>query len=298
MEFYNSGGEAVFFGVSLPVYLGPLTLSPSFSTGSVDLHDGSLYWFFGKPVLPPLYNYGLAAGLAGIHLLELRYLDIRPEIRSNEDDLLFTAALDTFLAMYTLKLGPAGPRMEQERRRFEGTAGWLYTGGSLEGALTASNQDYMVFPFSFFSVNGSLNAHIVYGMVRLFFWPSIFRFDITFGAAHVAKGEINAGYHFRMKRLFGGDEFYGELDPIKLNNTGAAFLLFNGGIVLQGFSRPYPRAMFLGIQKAVAIPWGYKKFIPGDSSETDVADIRSAFDSELLRSILLSGLSLYIKISW
>ncbi|MDR2746802.1 MAG: hypothetical protein LBB77_05075, partial [Treponema sp.] len=34
MEFYNSGGEAVFFGVSLPVYLGPLTLSPSFSTGS------------------------------------------------------------------------------------------------------------------------------------------------------------------------------------------------------------------------------------------------------------------------
>jgi hypothetical protein len=299
-EFYNDGGEAVFVGVSLPVYLDPITIVPSFSTGSVYLNDGSLYWFFGKPVLPPLYNYGLAAGFAGAHFLNLRYLDIKPEIRSNEDERLFTAALDVFLASYTLKLGPAGPRKEQGGHRFEGTAGWLYAGGSLEGALTASNQNYMLFPFSFFSATGSLSTHVVYGMARLFFWPSIFRFDITLGAAHIVEGEINAGYHFKMKQLFSGSEFQGELDPLRLNNTGAAFLLFNGGIALQGSSRPYPRAIFLGIQKAFAIPWGYKKFIPGGSSEseTDSTGIRSAFDAGLLRSILLSGLSLHVKISW
>jgi hypothetical protein len=299
IQIYNDGGRAVFFGASLPVYLGPLTVTPSFSSGSVHLNNGSLYWLFGKPALPPLYNYGLTAGFAGTHFMRLHYIDMKPEIRSNKDERLFTTAFDTFLASYTLKLGPADSWKEQGRRRFEGTAGWLYTGGSLKGALTASNQNYVLFPFSFFSVTGSLNAHIAYGLVRLLFWPSIFRFDITLGAVHIVEGKINAAYHFKMKRLFDGGEFSGELDPVRLNNTGAAFLLLNGGIVLQGSSCPsYPRGVFLGVQKAFAIPWGYKKFIPGDSPETDFTGIRPTFDPELLRSILLSGLSLYVKISW
>jgi hypothetical protein len=92
--------------------------------------------------------------------------------------------------------------VERGRRRFEGTAGWLYTGGSVEGALTALDQDYALFPSNFFSVTGSLNTHIVYSLVRLLFWPSIFRFDITLGAAHIVEGELRADYHFKMKRLF------------------------------------------------------------------------------------------------
>jgi hypothetical protein len=295
-QFYNYGGAANFFGVSLPLYLGPFVITPSFLTGSAYPGDGSLYWFFGKPVVPALYGYGLAAGYAETHILELGRLDTEPEILSNEEELLFTARLKIFRASYTLKLGPVAPKPEEGRRRFEGTAGWLYTEGSAQGALTSSNQHYALFPFSFFSVTGSLKAHIAYGLVRLLFRPSFFQFDITLGAAHVLWGEANGGYHFKMKRLFSGSEFQGEVDPVGLSNTGLAFLLFDGGIVLQGPYRPY--TVSLGIQKAFAVPWGYEKFIPGSSSGTDSTDSSSpAIDPELLRTLLLSGLSVYVKIS-
>ncbi|MDR2079341.1 MAG: hypothetical protein LBP74_06455 [Treponema sp.] len=296
-RMYNEGGKANLFNFSLPLYLGPFTLSPSFLTGYGYLYEGSLYWFFGKPLVPSLYGYGLAAGYAETHLLEFRYLGVEPEIRSNNGEELFTARLNIFLASYTLKPGPAASKQEEGRRRFEGTAGWLYTEGSAEGALTASNQHYALFPFTFFSVTASLNAHIAYGLVRLLFRPSIFQFDITLGAAHVLWGEAKAGYHFKMKRLFGGSEFDGALDPVELNNTGAAFLLLDGGIVLRNPSRP-SRAVSLGIQKALAIPWGYEKFVPDASSGTEPADSPvPAVDPELLRGILLSGLSVYVKIS-
>ncbi|MDR0388808.1 MAG: hypothetical protein LBH73_01920 [Spirochaetaceae bacterium] len=297
IQMYNEGGRANFFNFSLPFYLGPFTLSPSFLTGHGYLRDGSLYWFFGKPLIPSVYCYGLAAGYNETWLLELRYLDLRPEIRSNEGDLLFTAALGGFLASYTFRLGPRPAKPEEKRRRFEGTAGWFYSGGSAEGALNASNQRYALFPFNFFSVTGSLDAHIAYGLVRLLFRPSIFRLDISLGAAHILWGEAKGGYHFKMKGLFGGSEFEEELDPVELGNTGAAFLLLDGGIVLRSPSRPAPRLVSLGVRKALAFPWAYEKFIPGAASGTDSAGSSPAPDPELLRSLLLSGLSLYARIS-
>jgi hypothetical protein len=302
VQMYNEGGKMNLFDFSLPLYLGPFVLNPSFLTGYGYLYDGSLYWFFGKPLIPSLYGYGLSAGYAGTHILELRYLGVEPEIRSNQEEDLFTAGLDIFLASYTLKLGPAASKPEAGRRRFEGTAGLLYAEGSAEGALTASNQHYSLFPFSFFSVSGSMKAHIAFGLFRLLFQPSIFQFDITLGAVHVLSGEARADYHFKMKRLFSGSEFRGEVDPVELDNTGLAFLLFDGGIVLPGPRRPDPFILTLGIQKAFALPWGYEKFLPAPSSGTDSGGGGGnggspAIDPELLRSILLSGLSVYVKIS-
>ncbi|MDR2618378.1 MAG: hypothetical protein LBC62_05855 [Treponema sp.] len=302
VEFYNQGGEAGFFGVSLPLYLGPFMVAPSFLSGSARFNDGSLYWFFGKPLVPRLYGYGLAAGYTGIHRLELRYLGAEPEIRSNDDEGLIATDLNIFLASYALKLGPAASKPEAGRRRFEGRAGLLYAEGSAEGSLTASNQHYVLFPFSFFTVSGSLKAHIAFGLVRLLFQPSFFQFDITFGVFHVLQGEANADYHFKMKRLFGSSEFQGEVDPIGLDNTGLAFLALDGGIVFRRPYRPEPYTLSLGIQKIFALPWGYEKFIPGassgggDSTGTDSPD-SPLLDPEVLRTALLSGLSVYVKIS-
>jgi hypothetical protein len=297
-QLYNEGGGANLSGVSLPLYFGPFVVTPFFLTGSGYLNDGSLYWFFGKPIVPLMYSYGLTAGYAGTHLLELRYFRVEPEIRSNYGDLLFAAVLSSFLASYTFKFGPPAGRPEGEQRRFEGTAGWLYTGGSAGGALTASNQRYALFPFNFFSITGSLDAHLTYGMVRFLFRPSIFQFDISLGAVHILWGEANAGYQFKMKRLFGGSEFQEELGPVGLSNTGAAFLLLDGGIVLRIPYQPVPFGISLGIRKAFVVPWGYEKYVPGGFSGIDSASASPAFDSGLLHSILLSGLSVYARISW
>jgi hypothetical protein len=100
-----------------------------------------------------------------------------------------------------------------------------------------------------------------------------------------------------MKRLFGGSEFAGDVDSIGLNNTGLAFLLLDGALVLRRPFREAPWAVSLGIQKAFAVPWGYEKFIPGASSGTDSPDSSPAIDPALLRSLFLSGLSVYARIS-
>jgi hypothetical protein len=296
VQLYNEGGGGGFFNVSLPVYLGPLVVTPSFLSGGGSWSAGSLYWFFGKPVIPSLYGYGVAAEYAGGHTLEFRGLALEPEIRSNEEEPLFAVRLDIFSGSYTVKLGSPALKPETERRRFEGTFGWLYAGAEAEGALTASNQHYVFFPFSFFSVSGSIDAHIGYGLVRFLFQPSIFQFDITFGAANVFWGKAAANYHYKMKKLFGGSEAQEDLNPVKLDNTGAVFLLLDAGMVFRaGLPQKQPAFSF-GLQKALAIPWGYEKLT---SSGTDSGDrTPAALDAGLWRTILLSGLSAYLKLSW
>ncbi|MDR2078853.1 MAG: hypothetical protein LBP74_03915 [Treponema sp.] len=181
---------------------------------------------------------------------------------------------------------------------FEGTLGWLYTAGTVEGALTMSNQQYALFPFRFFNLTGSLNMHLGYGLVQFRCKPSIFQFNISLGAANIFLDEVNATVYYRMKRLFGGSEFYDEIDPVGLTNLGAAFLLLDAGIK-PVMRRPRNSSLLFGIQKAFVLPWGYEKLVHA-VTETPAAPSspENGLDKEMWRTILLSGLSFYLKLSW
>jgi hypothetical protein len=298
VQLYNEGGGGGFLNVSLPVYLGALVVTPSFLSGGGFWSGGSLYWFFGKPVIPSLYGYGVVAEYAGGHTLEFRGLTLEPEIRSNEGESLFAVRLDIFSGSYTVKLGSPALKSETGRRRFEGTFGWLYAGAQAEGALTASNQHYILFPFNFFSVNGSTDAHIGYGLVRFLFQRSIFQFDITLGAANVFWGKAAANYHYKMKKLFGGSEAQEDLNPVKLDNIGAVFLLLDAGMVFRAGLPQKQSTLSFGLQKALAIPWGYERLTPSSGADSGDRTPAAALDDGLWRTVLLSGLSAYLKLSW
>jgi hypothetical protein len=288
-RFYNDGGRGYFINSLLKFHLGPVDISPSFLFGQANWDQGSFYWFFGRPDIPATYGYGLSAVYNTRHLLNLRYVTANLDIFSNDGEELFTADVDCFTAWYTLKGGA-------EIIRLEGTLGWLYAAGTAVGALTMSNQNYVFFPFRFFNVTGSMDVHLGYGLIGFVYNPVIFHFNISLGAANIFWGGVDAAFDYRMKKLFGGSELRGKIDPLSLANTGAAFLMLDAGIEPPTGSRS---SVFLfGFQKAFVIPWGYDKLINpggGDSGASPPADKP---DTDMWRTILLSGLSFYLKLSW
>jgi hypothetical protein len=291
-QFYNNGGNGYCINNEIPVHLGTVDIIPSVLFGQGRWDTGSFYWFFGKFDIPAIYGYGLSLLYEKRHLLSLRYFKATIDILSNDRKNLFTAGFDTFTGSYTLKGGG-------KTTGFEGTLGWLYTAGAVEGALTMSNQQYLLFPFRFFNLTGSLNTHAGYGLVRFLYRPGIFHFNIWFGAANVFLGNIEAAYDYQKKKLFGGSEAHETIGPVNLANTGIMFFLLDIGI--QPYIQRFRNVSFLlGIQKAFMLPWGYEKLINAGTggAVSPPSAPGSLPDMEMWRTILLSGLSCYLKLSW
>jgi hypothetical protein len=290
-RFYNDRGSGLFINNDVLIHLGPFDIIPSFLFGQGSWGQGSFYWFFGKADIPAIYGYGLAALYGERHLLQFRHLRTNVNILNNDRENLFTAGFDGFTGSYTLK-------GEGKTLGFEGTLGWLYTTGTVDGALTMSNQGYVLFPFRFFNLAASLNMHAGYGLVRFRYHPGIFRLNISLGGANIFLGDVEAAYDYQMKKLFSGTEAHEKIGPFNLANTGAVFLLFDTGIRPPiGKSRNF--FLSLGIQKAFIIPWGYEKIVNAGTEDlvSPSASLDDGLDMEIWRTILLSGLSFYLTVS-
>jgi hypothetical protein len=287
-RFYNDGGRGHVINSTLQVHLGPVDISPSFLFGQGGWDQGSFYWFFGKFDIPALYGYGLSATYKNRHFLRAGYYTSNLNILGNNGEELFTAGVDGFMGSYTLK-------GEKKDMGFEGTIGWFYTAGSAEGALTMSNQNYALFPFRFFNMTGSMNMHLGYGLGRFLYARGFFHVDISLGAANIFGGAVDAAAHYQMKQLFGGTESHAEIGPVSLANTGALFLLLGAGLE-PSTGKTWGYSLRFDLQKTFILPWGYEKLInpgAGDSGPSSPAG-----GPEMWRTILLSGLSCCLKLSW
>jgi hypothetical protein len=168
------------------------------------------------------------------------------------------------------------------------------------GSLTSSNQHYVLFPFTFFRAMGALSAHIGYGTIATQNTWGLFQFKFTLGAIHVFSGDVSGSYHYKYKRLFGSSEAEETLSSFDLGGLGAAFLLIDISMP----SLPVGKHTFaVGIQKAFAVPWGIGRFqsddVDSDSGGGDGGgggDNSSWIQPGLIRSIFLSGLSVYVKL--
>jgi hypothetical protein len=311
-RFYNNGGNGYFMNNESQIHLGPVDIIPSFLFGQGSWEKGSFYWFFGKIDIPAIYGYRLSALYKKRYQLSFRRLKTHIDIIGNDTEDMFIAGFDSFIGSCTLKAG--GRTLS-----FEGTLGWLYAAGTVEGALTMSNQHYVLFPFRFFNLTGSLNMHLGYGLVRVLYSPGIFHLNIFLGAANIFLGGVEAAYDYQMKKLFGGSEAYETIGPVNLANMGAAFLLLDAGI-RSPIGKYGKSSLRFGIQKAFIIPWGYEKIINAAMKDSGTSSAggntgtegtvpppslpESGFTSdggsniEIWRTILLSGLSLYLTVSW
>jgi hypothetical protein len=303
----NEGGEGFFFGLSAPLYIGSLTLTPSWYYGKNEWRNGDCYWFFGRPDIPALHIRGASVAWREQHSLAFQYLSLDADILDNAPDTgtiddtspngesdavrLFTSRLDGFAAYYRFSAEKAKrliPNFD-----FTGTLGWLSAAATAEGALTASNQHYWLFPYLVYRVSGSLSAHTLFGAIDMRYTHSLLQYHISLGAFQVFMGELAGDTYYKEKSLFGGRESLESLGPLDLGGIGAAFILLDVGMPALTVNRR--TKVSWGIKKAFVIPWGYEAVLAA-GEETSAAG-SSDFKAEWLRTILLSGLSVYFSLS-
>jgi hypothetical protein len=283
----NEGGGGLFFSAQAPVHIGEWSIAPSFLYGSGSWDDGDLYWFFGKPKMPALAGYGLSLQYRGQHELAFRSLFMDMDIHNNVEEKLFDSHLDAYSAYYRFSL-------EVLNLRPGGTLGWFSATVGADGALTASNQHFWEFPYSFYSAQGSFVVHAGFGAVDLKQTFSFFQYHIMIGVAHIFWGEGAVDTHYKKKKLWGGEEGFDTMS-LDMGGIGAAFMLLDAGLPALRLGRQSKAQLSLGLKKLFVIPWGYEQLSPGSSASPEMSD---ASANELWKTILFSGLSFYASLCW
>jgi hypothetical protein len=276
----SDGGAGYYAGAAASLDTGAFTLGTSFFYSQAQWRDGDLYLFLGKPLVPALYGLGLALAREP-HRLDLTGLNLDLAVQSNEGEAIFQGGLRVFTAAYTF--APGGPQA-----RFSATLGWTSALGQAGGALDLSNQHSFPVLFRIFEPSGDLSAHGVYAHIRAALSPGVFQFRLDAGAVQGLGGEIRGRLHYRMSKLLGGEEQNLEMAPLTLEGKGAAFFLLDAALRLGRDGR-----FTLGLQKALLFPWDYKQ-PPAPPGEEPAAP---KLPPDFLRSLLLSGLSLYARLA-
>jgi hypothetical protein len=284
--FNSEGGSGLFFDAALSFRIRGLKVEPSASYAAASWGKGDFYWFFGKPNLPALRRLGLTGAL-GAHGLGFSLFSLDADILDNDGAGLFEGASRGAVLYY---------RFSGKNRRFpvNGVLGYCYAGAEMEGGLTSSNQGYFLFPYRFYNLDASFAAHAGFAMMSLEYRFSIFRIAAALGAAHVFQGEGSADIHYREKSLFGGNE---KTTPLSkdVGGLGAAFLSVDFGIPALRLGAK--TSLSLGIKKTLAIPWGYRNVFSADESGLPDTPSAGGPDTDLIRTMLLSGLSLYASLA-
>ena len=290
----NEGGRGSFVGVELPVRFGSFGITHHFLYAEASWEDGDMYWFFGKPRIPAIFLHGLSLEFDWQgryrHGLDFRHLSMRLDIVSNDYAPLFGARLDAYLLFY-------GFSLERRRSSFSGTLGWLYAEAALEGALTSANQPFFLFPFLFFEVDASIKAHAGFALLNFRRGSGIFRYNVNMGVIHFFHDRTGVSTHYRMKNLFSGREGRDEIS-LDIAGLGAAFLAFEAALpslqVVRG------KRLFVGLEKIFAVPWGFGDLIASSTvGRPDSGPSLSGVDvGSVLKTVLLSGLSVRFSLSW
>jgi hypothetical protein len=114
--------------------------------------------------------------------------------------------------------------------------------------------------------------------------------------AHSAVGNFQADAVYEFRKLMGGAKGTYEL-PRDLGGIGALFILLDAGIpvIHTRYSSPVIGA---GLKKAFVIPWGYGKLINDGDGDGGANVIGGTDWNSIFRTVLLSGLSVYLTASF
>jgi hypothetical protein len=290
-RFENSGGEASSFSLSLPVYFNQSSLVFSYTRAEASLQDGSFYWFLGRPRLDDFHLGGLSFAFGKRQRVEFEALFLEGGILSPEDVSLFDFSLRGFHASYSFQ-------KDFSFLGLGGDFGVVYGKAQFDGSLTASNQHYTLFPYLVYETSGQISAFAGYGMVTLDYRARFFSLTAQFGVIQVFYSNSDAEVHYKQKTLFGGKERRYNFTPIDIGRPGCALVRLDAALLLPD-SKTKPH-FAIGIKKLFFIPWNYQRLISpdGGGDEKQGTGLAAAISPDLLKSALLSGLSLYFSFGY
>jgi hypothetical protein len=109
--------------------------------------------------------------------------------------------------------------------------------------------------------------------------------------------EIQLSYNYKEKRLFGGRENSASLKVDQLDGIGFLFLNFDAGVQNIPLSQRSTLHLSAGLRKAVIIPWKIGNTTSSGGNNSGEGIPENSINSDLIKTIFLSGLSVYAKIS-
>jgi hypothetical protein len=258
----SDGGEIVFLSASFPVSLNSYILEPSFLFGKGVWERGDFQYFYGKPDLPQVLGFGMSL-CHGLNSLHLHYILGSAKILSNNEKWeLFNS--DFYIYNIFYKLGA--------NKNFNISAGFMGLNAKASGTLTAANQGYFLFPYSFYEASGKLNAQAAYAIANLKLESKIAEYGLSAGALTIASGKLTGSMHYKYRKFFGTDEHFETLTPAQIKNNGIAFSVLSIKTKKISIGKSYIQ---YGVQKPIATLFG--DAFPKSSAEEGEASLKDAF---------------------
>jgi len=290
----NDGANGFYIGSSAGFDIQKFEITPSLFFAKMEFGPGSFYHFYGKPDMPGLMRFGLSAEYDKTHRIGITYDKLDLKILNNSDVPLFksdnySAGINYRYSHYTV----------QNPWKFYVISGFNYADLFVDGALTAANQQYFLFPYAFYNVTGDANAFIGWAMVSLDISGKYLNHAIKAGAGNVFYGELSADAHYRYRpRIFhnnGGREA-AEAVKINLAQTGIVFGAYS--IESQNQTVKDRIHIYAGLQKILGGYRGMDKFTDVNKEEPKESASKKRDWESLAKTVLLSGLSGNLRITF
>jgi hypothetical protein len=286
--YNNEKIDAAAGYVSLPVFVktgnprNDVTITPFFLAACSSAGNGSFYWFFGKPVIPEFYDTGLSVKYKPFQVtVHTGRLDL--VINNNNDEnlvqgaFLFTGA--SFSSDFT-----AG------RWNLKPAFGYLYVNGTFSGSLTAENQLYLFFPYTYYTVEGSVLCHILTVSFDCSYRADFFIFALQSAAAFFPEqtGTYTADWKYKNSLFFDGSSGSESGSLNSMNMAGCVCVTPSVTVDMTSGRMP----LVITLSKLFVVPFSFAE--SGADSENQSTDTQSAYNEQLLLSWLFSGITLNV----
>ena len=281
--------EGFYFGASPGFDIHKFTIKPLVLFAKEKFRDGDFNFFYGKPDVPKFLHMGLSVDYDEKNNVGFSYTDFDLNITNNDDMPLFNSGGRVIGAGYRRSFYD-----DKKRKKFTGALGAHSVELSMNGSLTPENQRYFLFPFEFFNIDGRLDARIGHAIFDFEFQRNRLTHSLKAGAVNVFGGEINANFNYKYRKFLGTSEKNESIDTITLKNTGLGILAYS--FETPGWAINEKIRIDFGLRKILACPWGIGKLISEISDDAGGGIFDKIDVGELIKTILLSGLSGNFKI--
>ena len=273
------GADGFYAATSLGFDARGVEITPSFMFAKAWFGDGDFYRFYGKPDIPGFIHAGLSAEYEKAHMAGAAYERFDVNVLNNDGVTLFQSGNYSAGIHYRYSL-PA----RQRPWEFYAIAGLNYAELSADGALTAANQQYALFPYAFYNLNGKADAVAGWAMASLDIRGRRLEHRLKAGAGNIFGGSAGADAHYQYRKFYGDEEVSEPVVAIDLAGTGIAFLAYT--IESRGLTIGNDIHVRAGLRKILGCYWGMDKFSGAGGAGGKPVDY-----ANLMKTILLSGLS-------
>ena len=299
IKISNDGAHGFYLGFETPFEIYQLELKPWYYFGSVNFRQGDFAYFMGYPLVPSFMLFGLDFTYKK-HYLQLIYTPVKINILTND-------SLDLFSSNHFLTGGLYWQEynlyFDEVKICLNPFAGYYFVNGKFNGALTQENQQVIYFVFDYFKINAAYNIHsaLIGSNAKLFYKFIKLNFDSAILFILHESADVNIAWK-KLDGLATWQEklIWNSLDMEMLGSRKFSFDdLDKAGLFVCNLAAEInflKNHGAINFQKKILLPFTLKK---KQSEQTEVKSEStevSEVDRNLIKNILMSGITVGVTI--